>query len=239
MIPLHKALSTAVGKKLVMALTGLALVFFAITHLLGNLSLYKADGATFNLYAATLESYGPLLTIAEVGLAAVFVLHIVLAFEVKRSHISARPTGYKGLKTKGGQSLNTIGSRNMIITGVVLMLFLVLHVWQFRLGPSIEAGYTTQVKGVQIRDLHRLVHETFKNPLYVAVYTTVMLFLGLHLRHGFWSAFQSLGALNARFTRPVYALGGLIAILIAVGFFFMPLWIYFDLSKALFTGAAH
>jgi len=233
MIPVQKAVSSSVGKKLVMALSGLALVGFLVEHLLGNLLLYKSEGTEFNLYANYLESFGPLLTVAEVGLAAVFILHIFLAFSVKSSHLSARPTGYRVTRSKGGKSLSNLSSRNMIITGLVILGFLVLHIWQFRLGPKIAAGYVTDLKGEQVWDIFRLVHETFASPVNVGIYVATMLFLGFHLRHGFWSAFQSLGAMNERMTKPVYALGIVIAIAMAAGFLFIPLWVYFDIPGAL------
>src|SRR5262245_32027998 len=105
MIPLQKALSSSVGKKLVMSISGLALVGFLVEHLLGNLLLYKSDGTEFNLYAEWLESFGRLLTVAEIGLALVFLIHIALAFRVKANNFHARPTRYRESRSKGGQSL--------------------------------------------------------------------------------------------------------------------------------------
>jgi succinate dehydrogenase / fumarate reductase cytochrome b subunit len=233
MLPITKVLSSSVGKKLVMALTGLALVGFVITHLAGNLSLYKSDGTTFNLYTENLASYGWLLYAAEIGLLAMFVIHIVLAIGLKLNHKAARPVGYKAARSKGGQTLSNVSSRNMIVTGIVLLAFLILHIWQFKYGPSVSEGYVVDVDGKPLRDLYRLVYETFADPLYVGIYVFAMGMLGYHLRHGFWSAFQSLGAMNARLTKPVYALGVLTAILLAAGFLFIPIWIYFDIGGAL------
>src|SRR5437868_5134662 len=113
MISPSKALSSSVGKKLVMAASGLGLVIFVIIHLLGNLSLYQADGTTFNLYAHSLASYGILLTIAEIGLLGAFLVHIVVAFGLTGRNKSAGPVAYKGLKSKGGPSLSNASSRNM------------------------------------------------------------------------------------------------------------------------------
>ena len=237
MIPLTKALSSSVGKKLLMALTGVGLILFILLHVLGNLSLYKADGTTFNLYAAGMESFGVLLTIAEVGLATVFIVHIVLAVMLKLDHKAARPIGYKKLKTKGrpvgASTPSNISSRNMIITGVVLLAFLILHIWQFRIGKMATDAPRAEINGVSVVDLHHIVHTVFTDPLYVAIYVGAMLFLGFHMRHGFWSAFQSLGAMNARLTKPVYALGVAFAILVAAGFLFIPIWIYFDIPGML------
>ena len=233
MIPVQKAFSSPVGKKLIMALSGLGLVIFVITHLLGNLSLYRADGTTFNTYAYTLESLGVILYLLEIGLVGTFLVHIAVALGLTKSNRDARPIAYRSLRSKGGHTLSNVSSRNMIVTGLVLLGFLILHIWQFKYGPGTDAGYVVKKNGVVQRDLHRLVYETFKNPLYVVIYSGAMIFLGLHLRHGFWSAFQSLGAMNARLTKPVYALGVALAVLLAAGFLFIPLWIFFDLPGAL------
>jgi succinate dehydrogenase / fumarate reductase cytochrome b subunit len=233
MIPLSKAWSSSVGRKLVMALTGIALIAFLVEHILGNLLLLESNGTDFNLYANRMESFGLFLTVAELGLLGVFLLHIFLAFRVKASHLGARPEKYRMQKSKGGPSLSNLSSRNMIVTGIVLLGFLILHLWQFRFGPKEAAGYVTEIKGEQVWDIYRVVKETFSNPAYVAIYVGTMLFLGFHLRHGFWSAFQSLGAMNARLTRPFYLFGVVFAILMAAGFLLIPLWIYFDFGGAL------
>src|SRR4051812_46624470 len=101
MIRLKKALSSSVGQKYIMALTGLGLVGFVITHLLGNLSLYLKDGAKFNAYALSLEHLGALLEAAEIGLLLAFVIHIITALRLKVDHASARPVGYRKLQSKG------------------------------------------------------------------------------------------------------------------------------------------
>jgi succinate dehydrogenase / fumarate reductase cytochrome b subunit len=227
MIPLKKALTTTVGKKILMALSGLGLVGFVIVHLLGNLTLFQSDGAAFNAYAHALDSLGVLKLVAEFALIGIFGLHIYTGLTVKAKNSSARPVGYSKYQSKGGPSLSNPASRNMIVTGLVILGFLVLHIWQFRFGPGMDAGYVAELKGESIRDLHRLVVETFQNPLFAGIYAAVMLLLGAHLRHGFWSAFQSLGAMNARYTKSVYALGLALAAVLAVGFLAIPFWIYF------------
>jgi succinate dehydrogenase / fumarate reductase, cytochrome b subunit len=95
-------------------------------------------------------------------------------------------------------------------------------VMTFRFGPY----YTVTVDGVEMRDLHRLVVEVFRNPVNVALYVAVMVLLGLHLRHGFWSALQSLGAYHPRWTPLWYTGGAIVAALLAVGFIVIPVWVY-------------
>ena len=104
--------------------------------------------------------------------------------------------------------------------------FWFFHLMSFKYGTYYETE--PGANGEQIRDLARLVEEKFKSPWYAFGYTGVMLLLALHLRHGVWSAFQSLGATNPRLTPLIYAIGGLLGILIAIGFFVLPLWVFFN-----------
>jgi succinate dehydrogenase / fumarate reductase cytochrome b subunit len=217
----------SVSKKFLMALTGLGLVGFVITHLLGNLALYRSSGDHFNSYANFLHSQGPLLLAAEVGLLGLILLHAATGLMIKKDNLGARPVGYRTWKSKGGQTPSTISSRNMAITGTILLLFIAIHVWQFRFGANEDQGYVATVAGVQMRDLYRLVVETFKNPAMAGAYVVAMIFLGLHLRHGLWSMFQSLGWTSPNTTRKIWIVGGLLGAVLAAGFLFIPVWIYF------------
>ena len=116
------------------------------------------------------------------------------------------------------------------MTGVILGVFLVLHLVSFKFGTFYEAAET--IDGEPVRDLARLLNEKFQSPVYAFGYSGVMLLLALHLRHGVWSAFQSLGATNPRLTPLIYTLGALVGLLIAVGFFILPLWIFFTGGNA-------
>lgn len=229
---LKNSIFSSLGKKYVIALTGLGLGIFVIVHLLGNLTLYLPEGMWFNMYADSLQKMGVVLLFAEVGLAAVILIHAIMATWVSIDAKAARPISYKSKQSKGIVYSNT-ASRNMIITGLILLGFIILHIIQFRLGPGISQGYVSEVHGEKIRDLHRLVHETFQNPLFVGVYVAVMFFLGVHLRHGYWSLFQSLGTMSPRFSRAIYLGGTLLAVILAAGFLFIPIWIYFDLNQTL------
>ncbi len=227
MLSPKKALSSSVGQKFFMALTGLALVGFVITHLLGNLTLLSPSADAFNLYAHKLESLGDLLELAEVGLFAAFVIHIVTAIRIKLMNSAARPQGYRMARSKGKPSRWSWGTNHMIVSGLLLLAFLVLHIWQFKFGPSEAEGYVASYAGAEVRDLHRLVVETFQSPVWVGVYVGVMIFLGMHLWHGFWSAFQSLGAMRPRYAPLVSALAVFIAIALALGFVILPIYLHF------------
>lgn len=211
-----------IGKKLMTGISGLALVAFVIIHMAGNLILLvSADG--YNQYGHYLERLGPLTWLIELILLGFVVAHISLGIQIFRGRLQARPQKYTAYQSAGDPSYQTLSSRTMIITGGVLGTFLVWHLLTFKFGVR----YT--VPGTDIRDLARLVFETFHQPLYVLSYTGVMVILASHLRHGIWSAWQSLGVLNAAVRPAVYAISLALAVGIALGFVVLPLGIYFGL----------
>ena len=216
-------LRSSIGKKLLNGLTGVLLLLFIVAHLAGNLTIFAGKDA-LNAYAATTHSLGPLLIVIELGLAAVFLLHAGSAISVWRDNTAARDSRYVVSKSKGAASKQTVASRTLIWTGLVLLAFLILHLWQFRFGPD----YRTALAGHagDVWDLHRIVVDTFKNPLWSGLYVAVMILLGFHLRHGFWSAFQSIGALNPKLRPIAFSAGLIFAIVIAVGFLLLPIFVY-------------
>lgn len=228
MLSIKDALSSSIGRKYLMAVSGLSLVGFLVTHLAGNALLYLPDGENFNLYAKGLSDLGPALLVGEVGLLVLFVLHIAVAVKLHFAGGKQRGRPYAvGQSSKGGNSKYNVSSKNMIWTGLVLMVFLVVHVAWFRFEIGVEGTYTTMIDGVESRDLYRLVAETFQNPVIALFYTIVMAFLGLHLRHGFWSAFQSLGVMAPKYSKLIQYAGYVVAFVLAVGFLGIPFYIFF------------
>ena len=208
-----------------MALSVLGLFVFISVHLLGNLSFFAGQDA-FNSYSHKLTSLGPLLYLVEIGLITVFIFHVLFALLIYRENIQARNVKYKTIKNAGPPSLKTISSRSMFYTGIVIFAFVIIHLKTFKYGPSFEDGYIFTNEGGEIRDLYRLVVEIFQKPLYVIVYVSVMIILGYHLRHGFWSAFQSLGIMHPRYTKIIYGLGVALALVIATGFLVLPIYVF-------------
>ena len=208
-----------------MALSGLGLFAFVVLHLLGNLSFLLSPEA-FNSYSHKLVSLGPLLYIVELGLIGIFIFHVIFAIGVYRDNIQARSIKYDTVKNAGSPSLKTISSRTMIYTGVIIFVFVIIHVKTFKYGPSIQDGYIFMGENGEMRDLYRLVMEVFQKPLYTFGYVAVMIFLGYHLRHGFWSAFQSLGVMHPKYTKIIYGLGMALALIIAIGFLILPIYVY-------------
>lgn len=216
---------STVGRKYVMGLSGLALVAFIIVHLAGNLTLFFGPEA-FNSYVLKLESLGPLIRLAELGLMAVFVFHIIFAFSVTAQNRSARKSRYAVKGNAGKPSRKSLASQSMIYTGGVLLIFLVAHVWMFRFQTRVNPEHVI-IHGSEVINLYKPVVQAFKQPPIVIIYTAVMLFLGMHIRHGFWSAFQSLGAWHPRYTPVIYTLGVFLAVVLALGFLVLPGWVYF------------
>ncbi|NET36044.1 MAG: succinate dehydrogenase cytochrome b subunit [Cyanothece sp. SIO1E1] len=216
--------SSPIGKKIITGVTGLGLVAFVLLHMTGNLLLFASADA-YNQYAHFLLSLGPLLYFVELVLLVSFVFHATLGIQMYFGNRQARPIGYTDYATAGWPSLQSMSSRTMILSGLVLLGFLIIHLLSFKYGTY----YYTTIDGVEMRDLARLVVEKFQHPIYTFGYVVVMLLLGFHLRHGIWSGLQSLGAMSPQFTPVIYGFGLILAVLIAVGFLVLPVAIFFGL----------
>lgn len=216
--------TSPVGKKIITGITGLGLTLFVLVHMVGNLTLFAGSKA-YNQLAHFIDSLGILLYLIELILLAIAIFHAVVGITIRLNTLKARPVAYSQLKSVGTPSKQSISSRSMLITGMVLLGFLALHLATFKFGVY----YSTMINGVEMRDLSSLVIEKFHNPVYAFGYAGVMILLALHLRHGIWSAWQSIGVLNSKISPVVYAIALILAILIALGFIALPLAIYFNL----------
>ena len=132
----------------------------------------------------------------------------------------ARPAGYRKKAWAEHTSRKSLASATMIWTGLAILAFVVIHVAHIKYGAWYEVGEPP------VRDLYRTEIEVFSSPVWVAVYVIAMVLVGFHLRHGFSSAFQSLGASHPVYTKRLVALGTLLAILIGAGFAIIPIWVY-------------
>jgi succinate dehydrogenase cytochrome b subunit len=218
---------SSVGKKVITGLTGFMLVGFVMVHLVGNLTLFIPDsGHAFNAYGHFLEHaiHGWLIYAFEVGLITIFLFHIIAAFTVAwTDKRKARPRGYAMVKNAGGKSRKGLPSTSMIYTGAALITFVVLHVKMFKYAAHPSVTYD----GVVMKNLYAVVVEAFKQPLITGLYVAVMIMLGYHLRHGFWSAFQSLGWNSDRYMDVLQVVARVFAVLFAAGFVALPLFLYF------------
>ncbi|MGB0453888.1 MAG: succinate dehydrogenase cytochrome b subunit [Bacteriovoracaceae bacterium] len=211
-------MQTSVIKKQVMAVTGLLLTGFLISHMIGNCLIFVSADA-FNLYAHTLTS-NPAIYLAEAILAAIFLSHIGLGISLNMQNKAARPNRYY-MKQPTGQG-TTFASSTMIYTGMVLLVFLIFHILHLKFGPYHE----TTVNGETIRDLFKTTVDYFQNPLAVAWYIFSMVCIGIHLSHGFWSAFQSLGFNHPKYNCFLKCKAKAVAVIICLGFCSMPIAMY-------------
>ena len=216
-----KFYNSSLGKKVITGVTGLGLSLFVLFHMTGNLVLFTNPSA-YNQLAHFINSLGILLYLIEFILLGLVIFHVAIAISIQINKQQARPLNYERIKSAGNSSKQSISSRTMIFTGLILLVFLVFHLLTFKFGTY----YSTVINGVEMRDLARLVIEKFQRPIYTFSYVGVMIFLSFHLRHGVWSAFQSIGAMNARFSPLIYTVDLILAVLIAVGFLVLPLAIY-------------
>jgi succinate dehydrogenase / fumarate reductase cytochrome b subunit len=216
--PRLRVFSSSVGTKILIGATGLALFLYLIIHIAGNMVVFLGPAA-FNKYAYTLEG-NALLPIVELGLLFVFLLHIYKTVTMYINNQRARPVGYIRKRYAGPPSRKSIASSTMIVSGLWLLLFLIIHVKTFRFGvdqPWPAGG----------RDLYRTELETFASPVVTAFYAVSMVLVGSHLWHGIASAFQSLGADQPRWTPRVLAFGKIMAVLIAGGFIVIAVWAHY------------
>jgi succinate dehydrogenase / fumarate reductase cytochrome b subunit len=217
MSQLARLLASSIGRKIVMAITGLALIGFLVVHLAGNLLIFVGADA-FNDYSHHLIS-NPLIYVAEAGLLVLFVSHFLSGFSVTLQSRAARPVPYVVKRRARHTSNKSIASSTMIFSGLLLLVFVPLHLWTFKFGPWYQT-----TSGPPERDLHRLVLEVFHNPLHVAWYEVAMVVIGFHLWQGFGSAFETLGIGHRSAIRRT---GEAFAVLLMAGFAVIPLAILF------------
>lgn len=202
--------NATLGKKAVMALTGVILVGFVIVHLLGNLQVFiGAD--KFNHYAETLKGMPPLLWGSRLTLLAAVILHIWAAFSLWRLKSDARPTGYHNRKSIA----STYASRTMYWSGPILLLFIVYHLMQFTIGvggtPFVaDEPYDNLIAGFRVIPIS-------------VFYIISMAALCYHLFHGIWSMFQTLGIQHPKYTPLLRLAAKVLAIALFIGFSSIPL----------------
>jgi succinate dehydrogenase / fumarate reductase cytochrome b subunit len=200
---------SSVGKKAVMAVTGFILVGFVIGHMLGNLQFFLPDGReALRAYAENLRALGGLLWLIRFVLLAAVVLHIVSAFQMNRA---ARPERYQKLAPVE----STYASRTMMISGPLLAAFVVYHLLHLTTG-TVHPSFNHEL------DVYANLVTGFRQPAVAAAYLVAMAMLCLHLYHGIWSMFQSLGLSHPKYTPRIKAAAAAIAIALLTGFSSIP-----------------
>ena len=212
------SLKSSVVKKQLVGITGLLLCGFLVTHLTGNFLLLVGPEA-FNKYGYALTST-PLIYIAEAGLLALFLGHMGMAIKVTLQNRAARPQNYY-MKTKTGRG-STFASSSMPYTGIILLAFVIFHLQGIKYG----AVYNVTYDDIVMRDLYRLTFEKFASLPYVAFYVISMFAMTIHLSHGFWSAFQSVGFFHDRYTPLLKNVAIAFSLLVGGGFSFLPIYCF-------------
>ena len=207
-----------------MSVTGIFLMLFIAVHLTINLLLIFDDSGELFNKGAHFMATNPAVKIMEPILGLGFLIHIIWSFIISYQNWRARPVKYQKQDLSNASSWS---SRNMLILGALVLVFLVVHLinfyWVIKFAP--ETMQTATVGGIQMQDSYTLVASLFKSSiLYDAIYVLGGILLGLHLTHGFWSAFQTLGLNNKNWQSRLQWVARVYAVVVAVGFSIIPLY---------------
>ena len=217
-------LSSTLGRKLFMALTGLFLILFLVVHLIGNLQLLKTDGGqAFNVYAQFMTSNPVIVIISYVNYAFILI-HVIWAILLTR--INRRARGTESYAMNKNSSAWT--SRNMGILGTFIFIFLVIHLKGFWYEMHWGGIATANYEGKEVKNLYAVVDAAYSNVWYVTLYVISMLLLAFHLWHGFASAFQTLGLNHLKYNPLIKAVGRGFAIVVPALFALIPIWMFLD-----------
>jgi len=246
---LRRLLMSSIGKKFVMGLSGLLLIGFVATHLAGNLLIFSGSQA-YNDYAAKLHSLGPFLWLAEIGLLALFGLHVVYAYWLAAENRASRGDERYEVAYKSKQQttfLNLAPRSWMAISGSIVLIFLVWHLIDMRFGlrdkvdPTFEGYVDAGLEDESGRPLflrYERAVQILSTPISFGLYTVGAVLLGFHLAHGASSWFRSVGLEVYGLGGPLKKIGVALAVAIGLGFASIPVYVYFadidlsDLSAA-------
>ncbi len=216
-------LTSSIGQKIIMSLTGLFLIMFLTVHLIGNLALLQSDGAAFNIYTDFM-GHNPVIQLISKGNFFFIFLHAIQGILLYFKNKSSKGSKY-AVSPKNGASW---ASKNMALLGTLILAFILMHLGHFWVrfkffGDMPMVAYD----GEEILDAYTTVSQVFSNPIWVICYLIGLLVLAFHLKHGFGSAFQTLGLSHKKYTPIINGLGTVYAILVPLGFAIIPLYIYF------------
>jgi succinate dehydrogenase / fumarate reductase cytochrome b subunit len=200
-----------------MGISGLIWAGFVLAHMAGNLLIFVGHDA-YNAYGHALTS-GKIIYVAEAVLVLALITHVYMAISLTAANRSAKGSRYA--VAASGKKRVTLASRTMAIQGSLVLVFIILHLITFKYGPH----YETNVDGVPMRDLARLMVEVFQQPGYVIWYVIALVILGFHLKHGVGSTFQSLGLMEGSYRDLWRKLSITYGIVIALGFIAQPLYL--------------
>jgi succinate dehydrogenase / fumarate reductase cytochrome b subunit len=231
---LQRVFGTTVGRKYLMALSGLGLVGFAVGHMVGNLQVFLGP-ETLNTYAHFLQSTPELLWGVRLGMLAILAVHVWSAVSLTLENRAARPVGYEAGKLPGA----SLASRTMLLGGTVVAVFVVYHLLHYTLkvqGVNLTGkdfdGFTYTLKnGVACPDAYRMVVTGFSQPVVAAFYVLGVGVLCLHLSHGVRAMFQSLGLKNRAWARAIDRLAAVVACGLFAGYAAIPVAVWLGLGR--------
>ena len=212
-----KLITTSIGKKFLMAVTGAIWIGFLTVHLLGNLQIFAGPDA-MNQYAFNLQNLGALKWAARGIFVVSFFIHIVLAILLKKENSSARPSGYVVNATVKASA----ASRSMILSGSVILFFLAYHILHYTLGIA-HSEYFGHMDYSGRHDVFFMMVKSFQNPAVSFIYIASIALVSLHLSHAFASMFQTLGLNGVRSEIVWKKTGYIFSVLIFIGFISIPI----------------
>lgn len=221
---MSKFLTASIGRKFIMGISGLFLVLFIAVHLTVNLLLIFDDSGELFNKAAHFMVTTPAIRIMEPLLGLGFLVHILWSFFLEYQNWRARPVKYN---KKDSGVASTWASRNMLVLGALVLVFLIIHIihffWVIRFNP--ESLDTVVIGGETMENTYKLVADLFKNSVaYDLFYIAGGILLGFHLSHGFWSGFHTLGLSNKNWMGRLQLIGKVYSIIVAAGFAAIPLY---------------
>jgi succinate dehydrogenase / fumarate reductase cytochrome b subunit len=206
---LIRTFNSSIGKKQIMAVTGLGFCLFVFVHLMGNLSIYTGK-ESFLSYVERLHSFGSLVTLAELGLVVLALFHIGIGCLLFIQNLRARPVRYAVKKRAGGR---TLGSITAPYTGFLILVFIVVHLLKFRFADKTTTND------------YIILSNTFAQIGYVLFYVVGVALVAVHVSHGFWSGFQTIGLNHPRYMPFIQRFGILFSVVLGVGFASIPVYI--------------
>ncbi|MGA8657100.1 MAG: succinate dehydrogenase cytochrome b subunit [Chthoniobacterales bacterium] len=216
---------SSIGKKITVAVTGLILIVYVLGHLLGNLQIYRSADR-LNAYAEFLHSLGPLLWLVRIILLAAFVVHIVATIQLAIQNRRAKPQKY----AVAGYQRSTTASRTMIVSGLIVLCFVIYHLLQFTFETTNPEFHALRDSAGR-HDVYRMVVLGFQQPLISMLYALGLFLLTLHLSHGFASLTQTLGINNRKLAAFVSVGGQTLAWVVFAGYVSIPLTVLLGIVR--------
>lgn len=218
-------LTSSIGQKLVMSLTGLFLCSFLLIHLVGNLQLlYDDGGQAFNEYAYFMTN-NPVIKTVSWGLYAMILLHAIQGLFLAKRNKSAKGSKYAVRTNENG----SWASKNMALLGTLVLFFILIHMGDFWWNMKMDnLEYVSYDGGHEVKDLYQKVYASFNLWYIVVAYLIGLIALAIHLLHGFSSAFQTLGLRHKKYTPLVKMVGYVFSIIIPIAFAIIPIAVFFS-----------